>query len=106
MKEAGVNVVRVPTGYWNWYRFGKNVTPNGPRQRLLNLQSLSPTVYTKYFNKIMGYAKKYGIKVLLDLHGLPGSQNGAMHSGIATQHPAFNTDWNKQLALSTVEAMA
>ena len=32
-------------------------------------------------DKVFDYARQYGVKVLLDLHGLPGSQNGEIHSG-------------------------
>ena len=28
---------------------------------------------------------RYGIKVLLDLHALPGSQNGEIHSGVCIE---------------------
>ena len=34
-----------------------------------------------YFNKAIGWSRKYGLRILLDFHGLPGSQNGWNHSG-------------------------
>jgi len=40
------------------------------------------------------------------LHGLPGSQNGEMHSGLTVEHSQFDTEWNKQKAIEAVEIMA
>ena len=34
-----------------------------------------------YFVKAIGWARKYGLRILLDFHALPGSQNGWNHSG-------------------------
>ncbi|CAD6887278.1 unnamed protein product [Tilletia caries] len=34
-----------------------------------------------YLNMAVGWAKKYGLKVMIDLHGVPGSQNGFDNSG-------------------------
>ena len=50
-------------------------------------------------------ADKYGLSVLLDLHGAPGSQNGQDHSGCNT----FGTNWSQPahiaLSLATVDAL-
>ena len=56
---------------------------------------------------------RYDMKVLLELHGAPGSQNGEIHSGCVTgaenngkpEH-YFDTDWNKEIALNSIEQMA
>ena len=107
MQDNGVQVLRVPTGYWNWITLPGNTTPNGPdSQRMKNLQTVPPSDYLPYFEKIFTYAEKYGVQVLLDLHGAPGSQNGEVHSGLVTSEPHFNTEWNLQLAVQTIEAMA
>ena len=37
--------------------------------------------YPSYFLKAIQWARKYGIRINLDLHALPGSQNGWNHSG-------------------------
>ena len=50
------------------------------------------------------------MKVMLELHGAPGSQNGEIHSGCVTgpenngktEH-YFDTDWNKEIALNSIE---
>ena len=36
---------------------------------------------TSYFLKAIQWARKYGLRINLDLHALPGSQNGWNHSG-------------------------
>ena len=35
----------------------------------------------RYILKVLGWARKYGLRVNLDLHTIPGSQNGFNHSG-------------------------
>lgn len=59
--------LRIPIGYWAFDNAG--------------------TPYLKgadaYLEKAIGWAKAAGIKVWVDLHGLPGSQNGWDHSGHA-----------------------
>ena len=54
------------------------------------------------------------MKLFIEMHGAPGSQNGEMHSGCITGSQAtsikpehyFDTDWNMQLGVRTVEKMA
>lgn len=47
--------------------------------------SIQPSVPTdgkfRYFLKAIQWARKYGIRINLDFHALPGSQNGWNHSG-------------------------
>ena len=38
-------------------------------------------LYLRYFLKAVEWARKYGLPINLDLHTLPGSQNGWNHSG-------------------------
>ena len=116
MRDFGVRVVRVPTGYWNWVDLG-GATPNAPADvaaRFRNLQSVKPSQYEPYIDRVISWAEKYGMKVFLELHGSPGSQNGEIHSGCVTGPEGnggkvehyFDTDWNKQIALNSVEAIA
>jgi glucan 1,3-beta-glucosidase len=63
LQQNGINAVRIPIGYWvfdgdNPYR---------------------PAI--TYLDWAVEMAKKYQLKVLIDLHGLKGSQNGNDHSG-------------------------
>ena len=58
---AGLNHVRLPVGSWAW-----DVSGGEPY-----IQGQLP-----YLRKAITWARKYGIKVIIDLHGAPGSQNG------------------------------
>ncbi|ETW05945.1 hypothetical protein H310_03579 [Aphanomyces invadans] len=73
--QANLNMVRVPVGYW-----------------IQGCTGLPPAlfkqcdIYAKgglvYLDKLIrDWAKKYDIAVLISIHGAPGSQNGADHSG-------------------------
>ncbi|TBU45754.1 glycoside hydrolase [Dichomitus squalens] len=64
---AGLNFVRIPIPYW-----AIETRENEP--------FLAKTSWT-YFLKAVGWARKYGLRINLDLHALPGSQNGWNHSG-------------------------
>ena len=83
---AGLNYVRIPIGYWaietwegepflakaSWKCVisGKNGVYGG-----LFIVTL------RYFLKAIRWARKYGLRINLDLHAVPGSQNGWNHSG-------------------------
>jgi len=118
MQEYGVKLLRVPTGYWNWVDLGDS-TPSGPDNvtvRFRNLQSVKPLQYDPYLEKIYQFAAQYGIKVFMELHGAPGSQNGEIHSGCVTgpEHIGienkpthyFNNDWNKKIAVDAIGKMS
>ncbi|ESK92044.1 glycoside hydrolase family 5 protein [Moniliophthora roreri MCA 2997] len=64
---AGLNYVRIPLPYW-----AIDVRENEP---------FLPKTAWKYFLKAIGWARKYGLRINLDLHAVPGSQNGWNHSG-------------------------
>lgn len=64
---AGLNWLRIPIGFWAIETIGDEPYLEG--------------VSWTYFLKALGWARKYGLRVYLDLHGLPGSQNGWNHSG-------------------------
>lgn len=38
-------------------------------------------IFHSYFLKAIQWARKYGLRINLDLHAVPGSQNGWNHSG-------------------------
>ncbi|KAG6813013.1 hypothetical protein H0H92_014751 [Tricholoma furcatifolium] len=59
---AGLNWVRIPIGFW--------------AIEVLNDEPFLEGVSWKYFLKAIQWARKYGLRVYLDLHSLPGSQNG------------------------------
>jgi glucan 1,3-beta-glucosidase len=64
---AGLNYVRIPIPYW-----AIEVRGNEP--------FLAKTCWT-YFLKAVEWARKYGIRINIDLHAIPGSQNSWNHSG-------------------------
>lgn len=47
----------------------------------LQLTTLNYVGRFRYFLKAVAWARKYGLRINLDLHALPGSQNGWNHSG-------------------------
>jgi glucan 1,3-beta-glucosidase len=67
-----LNLVRLPIGYWAY-----DVSAGEPY-----IQGQEP-----YLRKALGWANNYGIKVLIDLHGAPGSQNGFDNSGQKLDYP-------------------
>lgn len=64
---AGLNWLRIPIGYW-----AIDTWPGEPY--------LARTSWT-YFLRVIEWARKYGLRVVIDLHAVPGSQNGLNHSG-------------------------
>ncbi|KAF3925281.1 hypothetical protein ABW20_dc0106698 [Dactylellina cionopaga] len=67
---AGLNTVRIPIGYWAF-----------------KLNNGDPYVQGQvaYLDKAIGWARNAGLKVWIDLHGAPGSQNGFDNSGLRDQ---------------------
>lgn len=68
---AGLNWVRVGLGYWA-------VDTNSEEPFL-------PKVSWNYFLKAIEWSRKYGLRIYLDFHALPGSQNPWNHSGKSGQ---------------------
>ncbi|GAA5909543.1 uncharacterized protein JCM6883_003985 [Sporobolomyces salmoneus] len=64
---AGLNWVRIPLPFWSISKWE-------------NEPFLERTSW-KYFLKALEWSRKYGLRVNLDLHSVPGSQNGWNHSG-------------------------
>ena len=113
MKDFGVTFARLPLGYWNVVDMPGN--PNGPSSeadRMGNLSKIMPASgYTKYIDQVFEFAGKYGIQILLDLHGAPGSQSGESNSGCSFKYSGegnyyWDTDWNKLWTKNAVVALA
>ncbi len=65
LAAQGIEAVRLPVGYW---MFG-NAAPYMPTR--------------VYVDRAFRWAEETGLRILIDLHGAPGSQNGKDHSGHA-----------------------
>ncbi|KAK0200843.1 glycoside hydrolase family 5 protein [Desarmillaria ectypa] len=74
---AGLNHVRIPIGYWAF-----DVAPDEPY-----IQGQA-----EYLQKAIGWAAAYGLKVIVDLHGAPGSQNGFDNSGQRMSYPGWHSN--------------
>ncbi|KAH7927594.1 glycoside hydrolase family 5 protein [Leucogyrophana mollusca] len=74
---AGLNHVRLPIGYWAF-----EVGPGEPY-----IQGQLP-----YLQKAVTWAGKHGLKVIVDLHGAPGSQNGFDNSGQRLEFPGWHSN--------------
>ncbi|WWC91478.1 uncharacterized protein L201_006424 [Kwoniella dendrophila CBS 6074] len=67
ISAAGLNYVRIALGYW--------------AVETVDGEPYLPKVSWTYFLKAIAWGRKYGIRIFLDFHALPGSQNGWNHSG-------------------------
>ncbi|OLN83356.1 putative glucan 1,3-beta-glucosidase D 1 [Colletotrichum chlorophyti] len=65
--DAGLDHIRLPFSYWAFKTYDDDPYPAGLSWR--------------YLLRGIEWARKYGLRIKLDLHGLPGSQNGWNHSG-------------------------
>ncbi|KAF1997293.1 glycoside hydrolase family 5 protein [Amniculicola lignicola CBS 123094] len=67
IRAAGFDHVRIPFGYWAVTTYDGDV--------------YVPKIAWRYLLRGIEYARQNGLRINLDLHGLPGSQNGWNHSG-------------------------
>ena len=67
IKAAGLDHVRIPYPYW-----AVTTYPGDP---------YVPKVAWRYLLRAIEYCRQNGLRVNLDLHSVPGSQNGWAHSG-------------------------
>jgi glucan 1,3-beta-glucosidase len=81
---GGIDVVRLPIGYWcmEEHAYGTPFMPTRP-----------------YVDSALEWAQAYGLKVVLDCHGMCGSQNGKDHSGDKSQGVQWlaGPNWAKNL---------
>lgn len=67
IRNAGLDHVRIPFGYW-----AVTTYPGDPFVK---------QVSWRYLLRAIEWAREFGLRVNLDLHGVPGSQNAWAHSG-------------------------
>lgn len=75
ISDSGFNLVRIPVGFWAYNTFG---TPY--------VQGAAP-----YIDAAIDWARSLGLKVIIDLHGAPGSQNGFDNSGQRLDNPGWTS---------------
>lgn len=84
----GINAVRIPVGYWV-------------------LEDASPFVSAvQHLDWAMNMARKYSLQVVIDLHGLKGSQNGNDHSGRVGRSAWFEHEQYRHETLALLERIA
>ena len=79
ISNTGLNTVRIPIGYWAF--------------ELLDDDPYVSGLQEAYLDQAIEWARSYGLKVWVDLHGAPGSQNGFDNSGLRDQ-VEFQQDGN------------
>jgi glucan 1,3-beta-glucosidase len=88
IKDSGLNAVRLPVGYWA-------------------LEAPAPYVEcSRYIDFALDQCQKNNLKLALDLHGAPGSQNGWDHSGRAGAINWPKDPQNIQETLRVLESFA
>ncbi|PAV16045.1 glycoside hydrolase family 5 [Pyrrhoderma noxium] len=95
IKAAGLNHVRIPLGYWSV-----------PMNDSVSVSPYIPGAWP-YLLQALNWAKSYGLHVIVDLHGAPGSQNGYDNSGQRTNNPVWATnDANVNRTLEILSVIA
>ncbi|KAL0284689.1 UNVERIFIED_CONTAM: Glucan 1,3-beta-glucosidase [Sesamum angustifolium] len=92
IKENGLNAVRIPVGWW------------------IASDPLPPKPYVPgslhALDNAFSWAEKYDIKIIIDLHAAPGSQNGAEHSSSRDGSLEWGTDGTIQQTVGVIEFLA
>ncbi|KAG2180224.1 hypothetical protein INT43_004013 [Umbelopsis isabellina] len=91
LASVNANHVRIPVGYWAFIPVidGEPYIGTGQKAQI---------------ERILGYCAQYNINAIIDLHALPGSQNGQDHSGRIGPTDFFQRR-NVIRSLQTVEAV-
>ncbi|CAI9630229.1 glycoside hydrolase family 5 protein [Alternaria burnsii] len=73
IKQSGFNIVRIPVGFWAYDTFGSAYVSGA----------------AVYIDAAIDWSRSLGLKIIIDLHGLPGSQNGFDNSGQRMDKPRW-----------------
>lgn len=87
--DYGFNVVRIPIGFWAYDTFGLPYVKGA----------------AACLDSAITWARDYGLKIIIDLHGAPGSQNGYDHSGQKMDNPQFTNGNNIKNTLSVLKTI-
>ncbi|EDO15838.1 exoglucanase repeat family protein [Vanderwaltozyma polyspora DSM 70294] len=86
ISNDGFNAVKIPIGYWAWKLEGTtNVYPGN----FIFEDPYVGTIQYKYLSNAFNWAGKYNLQIVIDLHGVPGSQNGFTSSGQKLDKPTW-----------------
>jgi glucan 1,3-beta-glucosidase len=89
ISDTGINALRIPIGFWAYDNKGL------PYQEGADA----------YLKKAIDWARKYNMKVWVDLHGLPGSQNSFDNSGQTGAHEWQHGN-NLERSINVLKVMA
>ncbi len=92
LKDHGVNAIRVPVGYWVFDGVYDDEVEG------------EPTV--DYLDTVIDWAEKHGLRVLIDLHAAPGSQNGHDHSGRVGKAMWYRSAQHRKKTLDVLAGIA
>ena len=73
LASVGISHIRIPYGHWFFDVAEDEPYPQPPQTDDQGMRF--------YLKRMLGWADELGMKVLMDLHGAPGSQNGFDNSG-------------------------
>ncbi|TID13154.1 hypothetical protein CANINC_005010 [Pichia inconspicua] len=88
IKEFGFNAVRLPIGYWAFGRLPDDPYVFGQEE---------------YLEKSIRWCRAHGLKLWIDLHGIPGSQNGFDNSGRRDVYMWMNHEENYALGIRVLQ---
>ncbi|CEP18929.1 hypothetical protein [Parasitella parasitica] len=91
LASVNANHVRIPVGYWAF------IAPDSNEPYVSSGQKAQ-------IERALGYCAKYNMYAIIDLHGLPGSQNGEAHSG-RIGPIEFYSEYNIKRSVKTVQAV-
>ncbi len=90
--SVGVNHIRIPVGYWAFI-------PTAGAEPFRNFTQLD------HLEQMLGWLYKRNMRALIDLHGMPGSQNGDQSSGQNTTNPTWFNDYNQGRSDQCIDAV-
>ncbi|KAB1199827.1 putative glucan 1,3-beta-glucosidase A [Morella rubra] len=107
ISQNGLNAVRIPVGWW----IASDPTPpwpyvGGSSKALDNafLWAQQPCNFTRTDGILISDYRKYGVKIIIDLHAAPGSQNGFEHSSSRDGSQEWGkTDDNIQQTVAVID---
>ncbi|KAH9826331.1 putative Exo-beta-1,3-glucanase [Teratosphaeria destructans] len=87
--NAGFNLVRIPVGFWAYDTFGYPYAMGA----------------APYIDLAIGWARQVGLKVIIDLHGAPLSQNGFDNSGQRLDRPGWTQGDSVRQTLQVLQTL-